>query len=281
MQVKATRPADVAVLANLLHKFGKPPTLATLVGNNESMFEILKTNLWPEAVPPSMVVKDEAAKRIRAGSILAGFVNQTLKGKKFLDFGCGEGHVTAEAARSGAQSIGYDPTIYGEWSGFSDGKFTDSLEEVASHGPYDIILLYDVADHVTSLEPWVFMKSVANLMSPSTKLYVRYHPITSPHATHTYTTFNKAYAHLLFDENVLVELGANPQTVIRTHPTADLAKAGLRIEQMNRVVTPVDPFFHDEFILSLLTARHFKGKTKEQILNTLSINFVDIVATLA
>src|SRR3989304_4796332 len=56
---------------------------------------------WPLAIEPGSVVESEPQKDHRAENIVQFVITDYLKGLKFLDFGCGEGHVTFAAAKQG------------------------------------------------------------------------------------------------------------------------------------------------------------------------------------
>jgi 2-polyprenyl-3-methyl-5-hydroxy-6-metoxy-1,4-benzoquinol methylase len=283
MQLRANTPDGLAALGQILSKYPKANATATIPSSQELLLDVLKTTLWPVAVPETMIVKDEPTKKIRASSIVSTFIKQPIADKRVLDFGCGEGYTTAEIQRSGAAvSVGYDIASNDAWTKFPGVKFTTNLQEVAANGPYDIILLYDVMDHLVGTTPVEFLKQIATMMSASTRLYIRFHPITSPHGTHLYQTLNKAYAHLLFDQEVLASLGGVSEPTIQTYPQANLKDAGLQVVgQITRHTIAPDQFFTDDFITSTIIARNFKEKpvTKEQLLQIMAVHFVDAIVT--
>jgi cyclopropane fatty-acyl-phospholipid synthase-like methyltransferase len=57
---------------------------------------MLDANTWPIAVHPDLICNDEseADKMARAQAILDIIISDSVQGKKVLDFGCGEGHLT-------------------------------------------------------------------------------------------------------------------------------------------------------------------------------------------
>ena len=88
-------------------------------------FNILKSTIeqtdWPLALDNDAIISDEEPrKEQRAENIVEFVITDYLKDLKFLDFGCGEGHVSNAALKqSPKQSIGYDIKEQGwdRWEG--------------------------------------------------------------------------------------------------------------------------------------------------------------------
>lgn len=178
-------------------------------------FEDLKTALlsdnWPVAVDKSLICdpNDEESKKERAYNIVDFLVKKD--GGKFLDFGCGEGHTTY-AAKDLLKStffVGYDIKKDSHWVNSDNLIFTDSYEEVKSNGPYDVILLYDVLDHVSSESPVSLLQKVYEVLSPTGEVHMRCHPWISVNGAHLHRDVNKAYAHLIFTEEELKLIAPN------------------------------------------------------------------------
>src|SRR4051812_22296905 len=111
---------------------------------------------WPQAVNPSLIVDmnnlDEC--RTRASNILDMIVETDLYGLNVLDFGCGNGLVASEMLARGAKKVvGYDLQRNAFWEQQEGLHMTTVAQEVAGHGPYDFILLYDVLDHIVNTDP--------------------------------------------------------------------------------------------------------------------------------
>ena len=117
---------------------------------------LLKSDKWPQAVNPLQICDEdsEQLKRERADGILSIILEAKLNNKHFLDFGTGEGHVANEAANQGATiSVGYDIKVPDKspftWDKMEDKcLLTTDFEQVKATGPYNLILFYDVLDHV-------------------------------------------------------------------------------------------------------------------------------------
>lgn len=289
MQLKATKPVELADLAGLFNRLLVHQATATVPDTRELLFELLKTSLWPEAVPDAMVVKDEPTRKIRASSIVSSFIKQPVKDRKVLDFGCGDGHCVAEAKRVGADAIGYDIKTDENWAKLEGVELTNDFARIQQKAPYDVILLYDVLDHCVDIEPVEILKSIAPLMGQETKLYLRCHPFSASHGTHGYYSLNKAYAHLFFTPEELATLGDKPEKVRVLEPLNRIdgqyrdwiTAAGLSVVgKPNKIMSEPHPFFLDPFMLAELNRLHYKSPTDHETLkNMLAVNFVDYILT--
>lgn len=164
---------------------------------------------WPEAVSTWNIVDPnlESDKIARATALIEMMIDVPLSGLRFLDFGCGEGHVVKKAMDFGTSfSLGYDIKQQGslDW----DSLLTTDLEKVKQNAPYDIVLIYDVLDHTEEQTPVEILRIVKELLSDTGKIYIRCHPWCSRHGGHLYEQgLNKAYAHLIFTEDELNQMG--------------------------------------------------------------------------
>lgn len=207
---------------------------------------LLNDSRWSVAVLPEQIANpnSEIDKVCRAKSIISEIVTEPLGGLKFLDFGCGEGHVVKEAKVEGASvAVGYDIVKM--------NGVTDDWKDVEEQAPYDVILVYDVLDHVKSEEEAVeCLVKIKNVMSEKGKAFIRMHPWCSKHGTHLYQTLNKAYVHLCISEEKLREMGHKPLPTLKIiHPlntySSWFKQAGLLIESSKPHREPIDPFFQE------------------------------------
>lgn len=177
---------------------------------------LLNSSEWPEAVFPDQIA-DESSDRDKAerGEAIAEIMLPPYAGKRFLDFGCGEGHVARHIAKEASVSVGYDvvspanPSVAWEEKQGSLLLTTD-FENVRREGPYDLVLLYDVVDHC-ECDPAEVLKSVASVLAPNGSVIMRCHPWCSRHGGHIYRKINRAFVHLVFSEDELRELGVEPE----------------------------------------------------------------------
>jgi 2-polyprenyl-3-methyl-5-hydroxy-6-metoxy-1,4-benzoquinol methylase len=234
--------------------------LAAAEGLNElSQFDDLKTLLdsseWPNAVFEVQIAdeKSEEDKKERAEGI-ADIILPGLDGKKFLDFGCGEGHVAKYAATNANLSIGYDkeknPNSQLEWEDKKENfLLTTDFEKVKAEGPYDIILIYDVLDHAKEESMEQVLEKAKSVLSDDGNIYLRCHPWASRHGGHAYRKINKAFIHLALSEEELKKIGLELEFNKKVlYPLATYLKAiedaGLeKINEEEVDFQDVEPFF--------------------------------------
>jgi len=229
----------------------------------EPFVPYLINDQWPLAVDPLLIAdpNSEEDKTSRAHGILSIVVTDPVTGK-FLDFGCGEGHVVAQVATTASLSVGYDPVQQGSWSNFkpaSNMVFTTTWDDVVKRGPYDAILIYDVLDHLKDeAEAVDSLKKVKSVLTDNGKVYVRCHPWCSRHGTHLYLSVNKAYLHLCLSEKSLDALGYKYLHTIKViHPLQTYGKwlqsAGFDTPlSLNIIPEGVEAFFKQPALAALV-----------------------------
>jgi len=209
---------------------------------------LLESDAWPHAVNPQLIcnIQSEEDKFERAEGILDIMVNENLEGKKFLDFGCGEGHVAIKAKEKCELSIGYD--IQKSGSNDWNDVLTTNFEKVKSHAPYSVVLLYDVIDHATNESPVEILEKIKLLTNKDSTIYMRCHPFIGRHGGHLYQTINKAFMHIVFNKKEMSDLGYetnDTQAVLK--PLAQyknfIDQSGLVMKNYTIDRYPVEPFF--------------------------------------
>lgn len=221
--------------------------------------ECLESAAWPEAVEPSCVCDSDEKAVLRAEGILDLLVGENLRGKKFLDFGCGEGHTVPQAIRrEAAFALGYDLDL--SKLKFPPEDYTDDFGRVRSAGRFDVILLHDVLDHVVVSDPVEVLVMAKSVLSPGGRIYVRNHPWSSRHGGHLYLKKNKAFLHLALDPVELSRVGGlqceHNIRVVKPLATYKhwFESAGLRVFSEVAIRNPVEPVFltpsalHDRLI---------------------------------
>lgn len=222
-------------------------------------FEVLKQRLnsdkWPVAVEPALICNDEEMKLERGRGIIDLIIQTELKDKRFLDYGCGEGHVVKVSPEySPAYSVGYDIKQYPTWQSVDNTFFTTSFDEVSQRAPFDIILLFDVLDHSTTENPVELLNRVKSLLAPDGTIHMRCHPFTSRHATHAYNDINRGYLHLIFTPEEIQQLIPTSEHMMPnigvTRPILTyqgfIENAGLQIANRYDVIEPLSPFFKSQ-----------------------------------
>lgn len=251
----------------------------------KNIIDLIKSDEWPAAVDINLVCDEsnEKDKQERAESIVTLVLDNVHYGKKVLDFGCGEGHVVDFMSRHGASyAIGYD--LENKFGNFEKAVLTTNWDMVEKNGPYDLINVYDVMDHlenINHIEALILLKSV---LSENGKMYVRYHPFMSRHGAHLYKYLNKAFAHLFLEEEELFSF-IKRENMIFTHaitfPQTSYSKfaklAELKTESSTNTTKKVEEFFNNLNIENYLKN---KLKISKFPIHAMTIEFIDKVYTL-
>jgi SAM-dependent methyltransferase len=209
----------------------------------ENVLDHIKSSAWATAIPPYMLMLTHEEHRLRAYAIMDKFFPD-VKDKRFLDYGCGDGLVVAEARRRGADAVGYDPFPAANWS-------SDCVSTMPK-GTFDCILVYDVMDHAIGTHHIDMMAEIASVAHRDTVVKVRIHPWTSRHGSHCYRFFNKAFVHLLFTPAELRSIGQASQAIPtipimnpHIHYEGVFRASGWNIVKVEGVYDEVEPFFTD------------------------------------
>lgn len=274
---------DVTYMREQLERVGLPK-INTYEKDLNAIKELLSSPDWPEAIDIAAIDNDQ---KVRATKILELVVTDFLHDTRFLDFGCGDGHVAhAAISKSVKLSVGYD--IKQEWANFPPtDKFllTTNFQEVVQQAPYDIVLLFDVLDHYKG-NPVEGLCKIREIMRPGGRLYVRTHPWCSRNGTHLYKDLNKAYVHLILDEVELSRIGGyvSDHTVKLTQPIKSyrewFQKADFAIKSEIVITNDVvEPFFtsRNNSIIIEKIARHWHGI--EDPTKYLQLQYIDYVLT--
>lgn len=260
---------------------------------NSKNFDLLKSLLfsdeWPRAAQDDQICdfSSEEHKSFRAKNCLNvfGLCESKLLGKRFLDFGCGEGHVVREAAKRGAISFGFDVNQNPLWSSQDMATFFSNWasvqDEVSKNGKFDYVFLYDVLDHLT----WENVSIASSKIHDVCKEYVfiRCHPFCSRHGYHLHTKLNKAFVHLVFSPDELFSLNLIPAEkdtifVVNVDFYTSLFSKKFNIISEHKMIDSVDNFFKaNPFIMKRIKDRWYSGLEQNEILSNLSCSFIDFI----
>ena len=259
----------IAQLIDLKSSLSSDDKSLTKVQNSdfEKLKNLLNSSSWPEAVDPDLIcsTSSENDKEERAIGIIELFISDEIKTKRFLDMGCGEGYCVKQDNFYKAElSVGYDIKEDENWSNFkeSDVFLTTDFSKVKEKGPYDMILIFDVLDHLINESPVDFLKKANSVLSPNGKIYIRVHPITSRHATHLYHKLNKAYVHLVFTPDELKELipESGISNIGENRPIVSYSRyveqAGLKEVRHDEIREKIEPFFTNNEIIANRIMKH-------------------------
>lgn len=228
----------------------------------DELKNILYSEEWPEAVLDFQIVDDEneEEKMDRAEGIIDILVEEELENKKFLDFGCGEGHMAKYASKEATISVGYDliksKKSKLKWESLQEKMLlTTNFKKVQEQAPYDIILIYDVLDHTE--DPVAVLNQAKSLLSENGKIYLRTHPWCGRHGGHLYRQLNKAFVHVVFSDKELKKLGLNyeEKTNKVTRPILDyeltyIKESELKIKSKDIEEQDVENFFKNNKLVS-------------------------------
>jgi hypothetical protein len=258
-----------------LVKYGLPE-----VSRYESEYRAIQGMLetWPEAVKPESICDTEDSKFQRAIAILDLVVGESIANKKFLDFGCGEGHVIMHASvQSPEIAVGYDPFVKPK---FDYPHFYDNLSKISEFAPYEVVLIHDVCDHLQNLHPVEMLKQLKNLVTADSRIYLRNHPWSARHGGHLYEQVNKAFLHLVFDEIELTRLGGYHAdfSLKIVRPLENyrqwFKEAGYNILSEIPTTRTVEEFFQNHSYAKERMLRYWNGNEQE-MLAALPIEFVE------
>jgi 2-polyprenyl-3-methyl-5-hydroxy-6-metoxy-1,4-benzoquinol methylase len=261
--VETSKNKTATINATLVRQEPTPTPTRYIKSNDfEALKDLLNSNEWPDAVPEFQMVdqNSEEEKMDRAEGIVDILVQENLPEKKFLDFGCGEGHMAKYASKDCSVSVGYD-IIKPEKSKFNwenkEDKFllTTDFQKVKEEGPYDIIMIYDVIDHAEGNTEEILIKA-KSVLKDDGKIYLRTHPWCGRHGSHLYRQINKAFVHLVFTEDELDKLGykLEEKNIKVLYPVANygsiIKKSGLKSNEPDVENNSVEDFFKNTKIIS-------------------------------
>ena len=156
--------------------------------------KLLGSAEWPQAIDEELL--EPIDKTQRAHCIIDFTIGSHLSNgvENFLDFGCGSGETVKIAPEYGVKNaVGYDIEP-------AEGV-TTKFKEVQEKGPYDVIIVEDVLDHLIDETINDAVAKIVSVLAPGGMAFVRCHPYWSRAGTHlpAHGT-NKAYAHIFFPE---------------------------------------------------------------------------------
>jgi len=221
--------------------------------DSQALLEMIKSPQWPEAVPSDLICSDtEEDKQERAEGIIETFI--TTMPAKFLDLGCGEGHVVAAMSNRCQKAVGYELIQQGtlNWEAPEGYLLTTQIEKIQDNAPYDAILIYDVIDHIigsqnnSQLAP--IMAQAKQYLQADGKIYLRAHPWTGRHGGHLYKKLNKAFAHFFLTKEEINTLGHEEELIQKLlHPIGTynflFNKMGLKVLTKSEPKN-IDPYFN-------------------------------------
>lgn len=241
------------------------------------------SDAWPLAVPVHMIVNndDPMIKQFRAIQVI-GIMGVPLSGLRVLDFGCGDGYISQEMAATSDRVVGYDTKTHKYWSNHKAGNLTltTDINEVTANAPYDLILGYDVFDHLENADLDNAVKFIHNSLTADGRAFFRFHPWTARHGSHLYDKLNKAFVHLVLTPDELAQRGLIPEynvKIVRPVATYDslITKNNFSILKRKGYTEEVESFFDDNLV-ERINKVCYRGKAdKEAIKKIMGLQFID------
>lgn len=289
-QAVAAAIAAVADIDMQQWSFDVPDSLSPLLSatpEDARWLRLAADPLWPVAVPKDLLIHTHEERITRAEVITRHYLKETLRGKKVLDFGCFDDAFVRVADRDGATlAVGYDVSAEG-WVGRENdapGKMTTSWDEVTSLGPFDVVIAFDVVDHMTTHRLFAY-REVHKVLANGGRFYVRGHPWYSRHGGHAYKVINKAFLHLFVSEKLAMAM-ASCQGPIHpdwsppaSYELLATTRTPLKATHVNHVVRPVEGWFGNNEMLHAKLANNplSKYSDKTDLVSMLEVEFVDII----
>jgi 2-polyprenyl-3-methyl-5-hydroxy-6-metoxy-1,4-benzoquinol methylase len=242
--------------------------------------ELFGIDCWPLAVPNHLMrVPNDQDQINRATAVLDMTLSGSLEGLNFLDYGCGDGWITAGVLKRGVVSTtGYDIAESPVWNKHPSNVIFTTDRKALTKGSYDCIFLYDVIDHV--YDPVDVMNHVKSLLKPKGVVYVRCHPWCSKHASHLFKIgLNRAFIHLFLSWEELAEKGY--EQMFTRQETDPIRAYHYWFHQFNIVKetfqrTPLSDFFLvPEFKKLVWDQQQIPPDRQEGFIKDMEIEFVD------
>ena len=287
---------EIEIIIAILNKPKVEKTQSKPPGSNYSFYSTslttselgptpdFQTDDWPEAVDQKMIIPSEgkAEKQFRALQI-AGLIKLSMFGKIVLDYGCGEGYNANETASSALKVIGYDSKQCPHWADRSKDNLilTNNKATVIEHAKFDIIILYDVLDHLTADNPSELMQWLSSILSENGVIFVRTHPWSSRTGGHLYESSNKAFLHLALTTDEIIKAGLKIKEpnlkIIRPLAAYEqwFKDAGLKIDDKRIKTNQIEGFFSGP-IMDRIIKINWNGKIEPDTARRIMANhFID------
>ena len=198
------------------------------IDQNRAIQRMLQGTDWPLALEPELICITDEDKLKRDRAILSTFLDRPTG--SLLDYTLDGDHFAKEAIKTGLSATA-----------------TSDLKSMS--GTFDIILMYDVLDHIEN--PVEQLQQAKLLLSPNGVIVIRNHPWCSRHGAHLHSV-NKAFAHLLLNESDFQT--STKQKIFYPRSTYHrwFNQSDLEIAKERTIKQEVEPFFKTEPLSSKL-----------------------------
>lgn len=241
---------------------------------------------WPQAVPYYLMVRDDDIEKQRLRAIqIEGIIGLNTTGINVLDYGCGNGFLAAQYAKTANMSYAYDINNECLHEPLFDGstlnlKLCDKQQLKSLAGQIDFIILFDVIDHLVGNTATNLLVELKRLLSPTGKIFMRCHPWTSRTGSHAYLTANKAFIHLALTSDELLEAGITVLPNIKANkPLAIyedmLNKAGFKTDNKKVHTNAVESYFDGDLLERMINVTWAGTVDPEKAKRIMSTTYVD------
>ncbi len=225
-----------------------------------------------------MAMSIHGAKIIR-GFEIASMLPDVPKAHRILDYGCGEGYVTYALKKYGFNIIGYDVKDYETWEKYFDRiMFSNDIDDQRLSRPYDLIILYDVIDHMDITRLVETFSRIRKMLDPNGHIFLRCHPFSSRHGRHL--MYNKSHVHLVLNNGELtnnnIDIGGDIK-VTKPHTFYDDLFKLLSFKTDSKLIhnTPVDEYVTKNLIEKIKINHYNLYDDMSDIKANLSVDFID------
>lgn len=274
-------------LRNEVNSQTKTASFAKTESTNEleSLKNLINSPNWPQAIDPDLLCNDNnhTEKMERAEGIRDIFINYKMQNMKVLDFGCAEGHLTkAICDKNSSFVVGFDCYLNNQVELEKDkGLYTHDWNIVKQNGPYDVVVLYDVIDHLENMTVEECFDKIYDVLNDDGLVFLRIHPFISRHGGHAYNKINKAYIHLFLTENELKYFYPNIKnypTIKTIYPVIHIRKILQKTKFVEKTFTMIDHPIEDFFKNPEISSRIKNNMGLQTFpIPQANIQFVDIV----
>lgn len=261
-----------AIVQLLTQLASQPETIKKLtvsVSDEENLIHnpkltLISSDVFPKAIEEVFIHNEDSKyqRANRAKAICELFIKQYVN-KEILDFGCGDGSVVNYLNGKCRRVCGYDIKQNKYWE---SNLLFNSWEKVNEFAPFDLVIMFDVIDHCESEEEANnCLSKVSDVLDDDGVILCRCHPWLSRHGAHLHKSLNKAFVHLLLNDNDYRMLDIIPEQVLKlSNPLNSylnwFANNDLLVDSMEIKNDPVDYFFVENYyqeFMEVLESNHW------------------------
>ena len=242
--------------------------------------------LWPLAVPDESIVGSSDIKTKVRATLAEGTIGPCPVGLTVLDYGSHDGSIARQLGKSAKKCYAYDIDKNCQIYNTPDSKYEainhfDNFSK-ANVGQIDLIVLFDVLDHLVGIGAIELLSQLKSLLSPNGRIFLRCHPWTARTGGHLYTQRNKAFLHLALTPEELLAQGLTCSPNIKVNkPLATyehmISMAELHIERKRVHTLPVEPYFSGPLLSRIIKSTWAGNISEDKALKIMSINYIDWV----